>query len=137
MINFPSIRSTKAWILISYLSKNMKWKVGNMYKISSGNIKHFLKPRNQEPKTRKPFFYFQVRESPSTFWFPPLHPTTFSGDTMNSVERRSSELGRNEFLICIVFSGGFGVYIIPKWLIKVPGPFPILFKWFRELRKFG
>ena len=28
----------------------------------------------------------------------------------------------------IVFSGVFGVYIIPKWLIKVPGPFAILFR---------
>ena len=32
--------------------------------------------------------------------------------------------------------GFFGVYIIPKWLIKVPGHFGILFGWFRELRKF-
>ena len=29
-----------------------------------------------------------------------------------------------------------GVYIIPKWLIKVPGHFGILFGWFRELRQF-
>ena len=28
------------------------------------------------------------------------------------------------------------VYIIPNWLIKVPGHIPILFGWFRELRKF-
>ena len=33
--------------------------------------------------------------------------------------------------------GFFGFYIIPKWLIKVPGHIPILFGWFRELRKFG
>ena len=35
-----------------------------------------------------------------------------------------------------VFYGIFGVYIIPKWLIKVPGHIPILFGWFRELRNF-
>ena len=37
--------------------KNMKWKFGNMYQISSENIKHFLKPRNQKPKTKKPFLF--------------------------------------------------------------------------------
>ena len=31
---------------------------------------------------------------------------------------------------------GFGVLIIPKWLIEVPGHIPILFGWFRELRTF-
>ena len=36
----------------------------------------------------------------------------------------------------MVFWGVLGVYIIPKWLIKVPGHFGILFRWFRELRKF-
>ena len=36
----------------------------------------------------------------------------------------------------MVFFWVFGVYIIPKWLIKVPGHIPILFGWFRELRKF-
>ena len=36
----------------------------------------------------------------------------------------------------MVLFGVFGVYIIPKWLIKVPGHFGILFGWFRELRKF-
>ena len=29
MIHFPFIKSTKAWMRISYLSKNMKWKCGN------------------------------------------------------------------------------------------------------------
>ena len=33
--------------------------------------------------------------------------------------------------------GVFGYYIIPKWLIEVPGHFGILFRWFRELRKFS
>ena len=28
MINFPLMKCTKAWIWISYLSKNMKWKFG-------------------------------------------------------------------------------------------------------------
>ena len=37
----------------------------------------------------------------------------------------------------MVFFGVFGVYIIPNWLIKVPGHFGILFRWFWELRKFG
>ena len=41
--------------------------------------------------------FFQVREPSSTFWFPLLHPTTFLGDTMNSKQRRSSELGGNEW----------------------------------------
>ena len=36
----------------------------------------------------------------------------------------------------MVFFGVFGVYIIPNWLIKVPGHFGILFGWFLELRKF-
>ena len=31
------------------------------------------------------------------------------------------------FLIFPCFFGGLGVYIIPKWLIKVPGHIPILF----------
>ena len=57
--------------------KNTKWKFGKSYKLS----------------------YFHVRESPSTFRLPPLHPTTFLADTMNSVERRSSELGGNEWFI--------------------------------------
>ena len=40
------------------------------------------------------------------------------------------------FLIrCSIFVF-FWIYIIPKWLIKVPGHIPILFGWFRELRKF-
>ena len=37
----------------------------------------------------------------------------------------------------VVFFGVFGVYIIPNWLIKVPGHFPILFGWFQELRFFS
>ena len=37
-------------------TKNMKWKFGKSYKL----------------------FYFQVREHPSTFRLPPLHPTRFS-----------------------------------------------------------
>ena len=36
----------------------------------------------------------------------------------------------------MVFWGFFGVYILPKWLIKVPGHIPILFGWLLELRKF-
>ena len=32
--------------------------------------------------------------------------------------------------------GVLGFSIIPKWLIKIPGHIPILFGWFRELRKF-
>ena len=60
---------------VNFISiKNMKWEFG---------------------KSSKPF-YFQVRESPSTFRLPPLHSTTFLGDTMNSKQRRSSELGGNE-----------------------------------------
>ena len=43
---FPLIKSRKAWIWISYLSKNMKWKFGNMYQISSENIEHFVNPMN-------------------------------------------------------------------------------------------
>ena len=53
------------------------------------------------------------------------------------------EIGENNLgdvrsfsLYFMVFSRVFGVYIIPKWLIKVPGPFPILFKRFREFRTF-
>ena len=42
-------------------------------------------------------FHFQVREHPSTYRLPPLHATTFLGDTMNSMERRSSEHGGNEW----------------------------------------
>ena len=53
----------------------MKWKFGKSFQL----------------------FYFQVRESPSTYRLPPLHPTTFLGDTMNSKQRRSSELGGNEW----------------------------------------
>ena len=34
---------------------------------------------------------------PSAFRFPPLHPTTFLGDTMSSKQRRPSELGGNEW----------------------------------------
>ena len=41
-------------------------------------------------------------ESHSTFRLPPLHPTTFWGDTMNSMERRSSELGGNEWAINVL-----------------------------------
>ena len=41
------------------------------------------------------------------------------------------------FLLVYGLFGVFGVCILPKWLIKVPGRIPILFKWFRELRKFG
>ena len=42
------------------------------------------------------------------------------------------------FLVCLkVCYDFFEVYIIPKWLIKVPGHIPILFWWFWELRKFG
>ena len=40
------------------------------------------------------------------------------------------------FFVRIVFWGIYGVLIIPKWLIKVPGPIPILFGWFWELRFF-
>ena len=36
-------------------------------------------------------------QHPSTFRLPPLHPTTFLGDTRSSVERSSSELGGNEW----------------------------------------
>ena len=43
--------------------------------------------------------------------------------------------GDSEFRRCLVFSlffnvfyGIFGVYIIPKWLIKVPGHVGILFR---------
>ena len=41
------------------------------------------------------------------------------------------------FLNCLLYFVCFfgGVCIIPKWLIKVPRPFPILVGWFRELRK--
>ena len=34
------MESPKSWICISYLSKIMKWKLGNMYQISFKNIKH-------------------------------------------------------------------------------------------------
>ena len=37
------------------------------------------------------------------------------------------------FLFFHVSSKYFGVSIIPKWLIKIPGPIPILFGWFLEL----
>ena len=40
------------------------------------------------------------------------------------------------FLIRYCILGFCGVYIIPNWLIKAPGPFPILFRCFLELRKF-
>ena len=41
------------------------------------------------------------------------------------------------FLISLLYCWGYGVYIIPKWRTKVPGHIAILFKWLRELRKFG
>ena len=37
----------------------------------------------------------------------------------------------------IVVSVFLGIYIIPKWLIKVPRHIPILFGWFLELPKFS
>ena len=37
----------------------------------------------------------------------------------------------------MIFECRFGVLIIPKWLIKVPGHIPILFGWFWELPKFS
>ena len=55
----------------------MKWEFGKYYKL----------------------FYFQGRESPSTYLFSPLHPTMFLGDTMNSKQHRSSELGGNEWAL--------------------------------------
>ena len=36
-----------------------------------------------------------------------------------------------------VLVGGYGVLIIPQWLIKVPGHIPILFGWFWELSNFS
>ena len=52
-------------------------------------------------------------------------------------EMRKNNLGDLEFFsyCVIVFVGFFGAYIIPKWLIKVPGHIAILSGWFRELRK--
>ena len=54
------------------------------------------------------------------------------------------EIGENnlgDFLVCFLIYycifGVYGVYIIPKRLIKVPGHIAILFRWFLELRKFG
>ena len=84
-----SIKSISKSLDMNFISiQNMKWKFGNMHKISFENIKHFLKPRNQ--KNKKPFL-FSSKGAPSTFWCPPLHPTIFLGDTMNSKQRRSSE----------------------------------------------
>ena len=70
--------------------KNMKWELGKMYKISFEIIKHVRKLRNQQ----KTILLFS---SKGIFWFPPLHPTTFLGDALNSKQRRSSELGGNEW----------------------------------------
>ena len=55
--------------------ENMKWKFGNMYQISFENIKHFLKPRNQNKKTRN-LSYFQVRESLVPLNIPTPTPST-------------------------------------------------------------
>ena len=40
MINFPLIKSTKAWRWISYLSKNMKWKLKTFPFSSKGITQH-------------------------------------------------------------------------------------------------
>ena len=40
------------------------------------------------------------------------------------------------FLFFNVLYWYLGVLIIPKWLIKVPGPIAIFFRWFGELRTF-
>ena len=40
------------------------------------------------------------------------------------------------FWFFMVFLALFGVLIIPKWLIKVPGPIAIVIGWFWELPKF-
>ena len=69
----------------------MEWKFDNMYPISFENIKHFLKPRNQKPKTKsqETFFIFEWGNPPQ---HSDSHPCT---RTMNSKQRRSSELGGN------------------------------------------
>ena len=50
----PSNKISKILDMYFIAIKNMKWKSGNMYQISFENIKHFMKPSNQKPKTKKP-----------------------------------------------------------------------------------
>ena len=40
---------------------------------------------------------------------------------------RQKQFRRFSFFFCYCILGFYGVYIIPKWLIKVPGPIAILF----------
>ena len=54
MTNFPIIKSTKAWILISYLSKNMKLKCGIFFICLDGDA-------NIENIVQKPCFSAKFR----------------------------------------------------------------------------
>ena len=76
----------KAWIWMSYLSKNMKCKSGKSYKL-------FYFQGRESSNMNEP----KVMDSPSKFRLPSLHPTPFLGDTMNSMARRSSEHWGNEW----------------------------------------
>ena len=58
MINFPLINKRKAWIWISYLSKNMKGHFGN-FLISGKGIRKVFYFQGRYPN----LFYFQERES--------------------------------------------------------------------------
>ena len=57
------------------------------------------------------------------------------GGILESMGLQWGEMGENnlsDFFVCScfvnVFNGIFGYIIIPKWLIKVPGPIAILFE---------
>ena len=65
------------------------------------------------------------------------------GEPRTKFDDSNLEMGENNlgvflfFLISYCMSAGFfGVCIIPKWRIEVPGPIAKLFLWFWELRKF-
>ena len=87
MINFPLIKSRKAWIWISYLSKNMKWNFGNMYQISSDNIKHFWNPETQA-KYQETFLKFEklVADDDRIYWMQSLILEAIDSKKYNSAE---------------------------------------------------
>ena len=73
-------------------------------------------------------------------WFIVLlqHAETGPETTCPMGGNRENNLGdfRFFFFICYGIVWVFGVYIIPKWLIKVPGHIAILFGWFLEVPTF-
>ena len=67
-------------------------------------------------------------------------PVLFSAIFTNTpAQIGGKKIGVFWFLSCFfgVWIGVYGVWIIPKWLIKVPGHIPILFGWILELPKFS